>query len=225
MSKILIVEDDIDISSIEADYLELSNFNVDIESDGLKGYEMALNNNYDLIILDVMLPNMNGFEICRSLREKMNIPILMVTARSNEIDIIRGLGYGADDYIEKPFSPSVLVARVKAHLMGAKRRSSNITNFIEIDNIRLDIETHQVFKNNLEIKLKNKEFELLKYLMINRNHVYSKDELYEKIWGLDSLGDNATVTVHINRLREKLEDNPNNPKHLLTIWGVGYSFK
>ena len=225
MSKILIVEDDIDISSIEADYLELSNFNVDIESDGLKGYEMALNNNYDLIILDVMLPNMNGFEICRSLREKMNIPILMVTARSNEIDIIRGLGYGADDYIEKPFSPSILVARVKAHLMGAKRRSSNITNFIEIDNIRLDIETHQVFKNNLEIKLKNKEFELLKYLMINRNHVYSKDELYEKIWGLDSLGDNATVTVHINRLREKLEDNPNNPKHLLTIWGVGYSFK
>lgn len=225
MYKVLIVEDDLAISTIERDYLSLANFDVDVCDDGLKGYNMALSNDYDLIILDVMLPNMNGYDICMKLRDKIKTPIIFVTAKNNEIDIIRGLGIGADDYIEKPFSPSVLVAKIKSRIKQIERFSCNNFNEILVDNIKIDTLSHKIYKDDKEIILKNKEYELLLFLVKNKNHVFSHEEIYQNVWGVDSEGDNRTVAVHINRLRDKLEDDLNNPKHLCTMWGAGYYFK
>lgn len=225
MEKILIIEDDYDIASLEKDYLTLNNYSIDIENDGYLGYQKALNGNYDLIILDLMLPSMSGLEICEKIRDILTCPIIMVTAKVTDIDKLKGFKNGATDYIEKPFSPSILVAKVKAHLDQIKRIKGKENEFIQSDNIMINIATHQVLKNNKEIFLKNKEFELLLFLMKNKNVVFSKEQLYEKIWGMDALGDNATITVHINRLRKKIEDDFSNPKHLCTICGVGYCFK
>ncbi|MCC8081632.1 MAG: response regulator transcription factor [Lachnospiraceae bacterium] len=228
MSKILIVEDEEAIADLEKDYLELSGFEVELEHDGARGLERALNENFDMYILDLMLPGMDGFEICRRIRETKNIPILMVSAKKDDIDKIRGLGLGADDYVTKPFSPSELVARVKAHLARYERLiGSNIqeNDVIEIRGIRIDKTARRVWVNDEEKQFTTKEFDLLTFLAQNPNHVFSKDELFSKIWNMESIGDIATVTVHIKKIREKIEFDTAKPQYIETIWGVGYRFK
>ncbi len=227
MDRILIIEDDKAIAAIEKDYLEIEGFSVTVAEDGRKGLELGLSQNFDLILLDLMLPAIDGFTVCRRLREKINIPILMVTARQEDIDKIRGLGLGADDYIEKPFSPAVLVARVKANMAQYRRLSEkkNPPSEIKIGSIRINTGTRRVYADGREVELKNKEYELLLFLMENVDLVFDRETLYEKVWGLDAVGDNATVAVHINRLREKLEENPSEPRYIETVWGAGYRFR
>ena len=222
--QILIVEDDADIAAIERDYLELGGYAVTIAADGTSGLEMARSQNVDLILLDVMLPGVDGFTICKAVRAEKDIPILMVTARGEDVDKIRGLGFGADDYIEKPFSPSVLVARVKAHLAQYDRLkpATDSPQTITVGPLTADPATRRITKDGVEISLKNREYELLLFLMRHPEQVFSREDLYELIWGLESMGDNITVAVHINRLREKIEDTPAEPKLLQTVWGVGY---
>ena len=228
MSKVLIVEDEEAIAEIEKDYLKLSGFEVTVKSDGESGLESAMGEDYDICILDVMLPGVDGFEICRQVREKKNIPIIMVSAKKEDIDKIRGLGVGADDYMTKPFSPSELVARVKAHLARYERlvSSSNENNdVIEIRGIKIDKTARRVFVNGEEKVFTTKEFDLLTFLAEHPNHVYTKDELFKEIWDMDSIGDIATVTVHIKKIREKIEFDTSKPQYIETIWGVGYRFK
>lgn len=226
MDKILIIEDDVAIAEIERDYLELDGFAVEIAADGNVGLERGLSGEHSLILLDLMLPEMDGFVICRALREQIDVPILMVTARQEDIDKIRGLGLGADDYIEKPFSPSVLVARVKAHLARYRRLtgSERTSGEIQIGGIRLNEETHRVYVDGREVELTNKEYELLLFFMLNVDVVFSREQLYERIWGWDAMGDSATVAVHINRLRKKIEQDPANPRYIVSVWGAGYRF-
>lgn len=216
-----------DIAFIERDYLEMNGYHVTIASDGIQGCKEALSQTYNLILLDIMLPGMDGFEVCRQLRDKLDIPIVMVTAKREDIDKIRGLGFGADDYVEKPFSPSVLVARVKSRISQYNRLkgTGSRKGLITFGDITLNPDTHTVIVRGKEVALPNKEFQLLEFLMINADMVFSKETLYDKIWGMDSLGNTATVPVHINRLREAIEEDPNTPRHLMTIWGVGYKFK
>lgn len=226
MDKILIIEDDVAIAEIERDYLELDGFAVEIAADGNVGLERGLSGEHSLILLDLMLPGMDGFAICRALREQIDVPILMVTARQEDIDKIRGLGLGADDYIEKPFSPSVLVARVEAHLARYRRLtgSERTSGEIQIGGIRLNEETHRVYVDGREVELTNKEYELLLFFMLNVDVVFSREQLYERIWGWDAMGDSATVAVHINRLRKKIEQDPANPRYIVSVWGAGYRF-
>ena len=228
MSRILIVEDEVAIADLEKDYLELSGFDVEIENDGKKGLERALNEDFDLYILDLMLPEVDGFEICRQIREKKNTPILMVSAKKDDIDKIRGLGLGADDYVTKPFSPSELVARVKAHLARYERLiGSNVpeNDIVEIRGIRIDKTARRVWVNGEEKQFTTKEFDLLTFLAEHPNHVFTKEELFREIWDMESIGDIATVTVHIKKIREKIELNTAKPQYIETIWGVGYRFK
>ena len=222
----MIIEDDADIAAIEKDYLEVSGYDVEISDNGSDGMRAALNGNFDLIILDIMLPGMNGFDVCKNIRGKIDIPIMMLTARKSNIDKIKGLGFGADDYIEKPFSPSVFVARVKSRLAQYERlKGTADANKIILGNITLESDTHRVFVDEKEIVLPNKEFQLLEFLMTNANIVFSRETLYDRIWGMNSFGNTATVPVHINRLRDAVELDPAKPKHLITVWGVGYKFK
>lgn len=225
--RILIVEDDDDIASIERDYLEVGGYEVKVEENGTAGLTEALTGDYDLILLDIMLPGMDGFQIVRKLRDKIDIPIMMVTARRSDIDKIRRLGFGADDYIEKPFSPGVLVARVKSQLARYERLkgTGERRKKISIGGITLEPDTHRIFVRGEEKVLPNKEFQLLEFLMVHADVVFSRESLYTRIWGMDSLGNTSTVPVHINRLREAVEEDPSDPKHILTIWGVGYKFK
>ena len=228
MSRILIVEDEVAIADLEKDYLELSGFEVEIENDGTKGLERALHEEFDLFILDLMLPGVDGFEICKKIREIKNTPILMVSAKKDDSDKIRGLGLGADDYVTKPFSPSELVARVKAHLARYERLiGSNMpqNDIIEIRGIKIDKTARRVWVNGEEKQFTTKEFDLLTFLAENPNHVFTKEELFRKIWDMESIGDIATVTVHIKKIREKIEMNTNKPQYIETIWGVGYRFK
>lgn len=228
MSKILIIEDEEAIAELEKDYLELSDFDVVIENDGKKGMERALTEDYDLYILDLMLPGVDGFEICKKIRQIKNAPIIMVSAKKDDIDKIRGLGLGADDYMTKPFSPSELVARVKAHLARYDRlvgTGNNSNEVIEIRGLKIDKTARRVYVNGEEKPFTTKEFDLLTFLAQNPNHVYTKDELFRKIWDMDSIGDIATVTVHIKKIREKIEFDTSNPQYIETIWGVGYRFK
>ncbi|MDE7297214.1 MAG: response regulator transcription factor [Lachnospiraceae bacterium] len=228
MSRILIVEDEMAIAELEKDYLELSGFDVVIESSGDTGLERALREEFNLVILDLMLPKVDGFEICRQIREVKNVPVIMVSAKKDDIDKIRGLGLGADDYMTKPFSPSELVARVKAHmaryerLIGSNAKENEI---IEIRGIRIDKTARRVYVNGEEKTFTTKEFDLLTFLAENPNHVYTKEELFQKIWDMESVGDIATVTVHIKKIREKIEVNTSKPQYIETIWGVGYRFK
>ena len=228
MSKVLIIEDEIAIAELEKDYLELSGFEVETESDGTVGLKRALSEDFDMYILDLMLPGIDGFEICKQIREEKNTPILMVSAKNDDIDKIRGLGLGADDYITKPFSPSELVARVKAHLARYERLigSNQVENdVIEIRGIKIDKTARRVWINGEEKQFTTKEFDLLTFLAENPNHVFTKEELFRKIWDMESIGDIATVTVHIKKIREKIEMNTNKPQYIETIWGVGYRFK
>ena len=228
MSRILIVEDEVAIADLEKDYLELSGFEVEIENDGRSGLNRALNEEFDLFILDLMLPEVDGFEICRQIREKKNTPILMVSAKKDDIDKIRGLGLGADDYVTKPFSPSELVARVKAHLARYERLiGSNVpeNDIVEIRGIRIDKTARRVWVNSEEKQFTTKEFDLLTFLAEHPNHVFTKEELFREIWDMESIGDIATVTVHIKKIREKIELNTTKPQYIETIWGVGYRFK
>ena len=228
-AKILIIEDDKEIAAIEKDFLEISGFEVVIENDGLEGQKQALSGDFSLIILDLMLPRKDGMTICREIRNKIDIPILIVTAKIEDNDKIRGLGFGADDYIVKPFSPTELVARVKSHITRYKRLTSVSANLQKNDDIdfgwlRINNSTHRVYLNEEEITLANKEYDLLFLLTSNPDIVFSKERLYDKIWGENKYGDLKTVAVHINRLREKIEKNPNEPVHLQTVWGAGYRF-
>lgn len=228
MNKILIIEDDVAIAEIEHDFLEINDFNVKIETDGISGMNTALKEDFQLILFDLMLPGIDGFTICRKLREWLDIPILMVTAKKEDIDKIRGLGIGADDYIVKPFSPGELVSRVQAHIAVYNRLKGSVQEIqpdITVGAIRINPKSHRVFVKDKEIILKNKEYEFLLFLVTNADMVFDKETLYERIWGLDAMGDNATVVVHINRLREKIEDDPSNPHYIETVWGAGYRFK
>lgn len=227
MKNILIIEDEISIAELERDYLEINGFHVGIETSGEIGLYKALKQDYHLILLDIMLPEKNGFEICKHIRDVKDIPILLVTAKREDIDKIRGLGLGADDYIVKPFSPSELVARVKAHLSRYERLVGNerITAGIRVRGLKIDKASRQVFMNEKEIVLTNKEFDLLLFLVTHPNHVFSKDHLFERIWGLEAMGDVTTVTVHVRKIREKIEIDPSNPQYIETVWGAGYRFK
>lgn len=228
MSKILIIEDEEAIAELEKDYLELSGFEVSIENRGDAGLERALNEDFDLFILDLMLPEVDGFEICRKIRDKKNTPIIMVSAKKDDIDKIRGLGLGADDYMTKPFSPSEMVARVKAHLARYDRLIGSGTpenDVIELRGIKIDKTARRVWINGEEKNFTTKEFDLLTFLAENPNHVYTKEELFREIWDMESIGDIATVTVHIKKIREKIEYNTAKPQYIETIWGVGYRFK
>ncbi|MBR1770831.1 MAG: response regulator transcription factor [Lachnospiraceae bacterium] len=229
MSKILIIEDEEAIADLEKDYLELSDFQVDICNSGDEGLQTALAGEYDLVVLDLMLPGMDGFEICKAIREQKDIPILMVSAKKDDIDKIRGLGLGADDYMTKPFSPSELVARVKAHLARYERLVGTGTkqhnDVVEIRGIRIDKTARRVYVDGEERAFTTKEFDLLTFLAENPNHVFTKEELFREIWDMDSIGDIATVTVHIKKIREKIEKDSAKPQYIETIWGVGYRFK
>ncbi len=228
MSRILIIEDEESIAELEKDYLELSGFEVEMENQGEIGLNRALTEEFDLLILDLMLPGVDGFEICKRVREEKNTPIIMVSAKKDDIDKIRGLGLGADDYMTKPFSPSELVARVKAHLARYERLigSGNLQNeVIEIRGIKIDKTARRVYINGEEKNFTTKEFDLLTFLAQNPNHVFTKEELFSKIWDMESIGDIATVTVHIKKIREKIEYDTAKPQYIETIWGVGYRFK
>ena len=229
MSKrILIVEDEESIADLERDYLELSGFQVEVANDGETGLNKALKGEFDLIILDLMLPGVDGFEICREVRSQKNTPIIMVSAKKDDIDKIRGLGLGADDYMTKPFSPSELVARVKAHLSRYERLIGSgqpANEIIEIRGLKIDKTARRVWVAGEEKTFTTKEFDLLTFLAQNPNHVFTKEELFSKIWDMESIGDIATVTVHIKKIREKIEFNTAKPQYIETIWGVGYRFK
>ena len=228
MSRILIVEDESAIAELEKDYLELSGFEVEVANDGETGLQRAMNEEYDLIILDLMLPGVDGFEICRQVRNEKNTPIIMVSAKKDDIDKIRGLGLGADDYMTKPFSPSELVARVKAHMARYERLVGSVmeeNKIIEIRGIKIDTTARRVWIRGEEKSFTTKEFDLLTFLASHPNHVYTKDELFSEIWDMESIGDIATVTVHIKKIREKIEFDTSKPQYIETIWGVGYRFK
>ena len=228
MKKILIIEDEESIAELEKDYLELSGFEVEIDNDGESGLMKALQGEYDLFVLDLMLPGVDGFEICRKVREVKNTPIIMVSAKKEDIDKIRGLGLGADDYITKPFSPSEMVARVKAHLARYERLIGSgmpDNEIIEMRGLKIDKTARRVWVNGEERNFTTKEFALLTFLAPNPNHVYTREELFSKIWDMESIGDIATVTVHIKKIREKIEFNTAKPQYIETIWGVGYRFK
>ena len=230
MKKILIVEDDLSIAELEKDYLELEGFEVAICSNGVDGLNALKTNEFDLLILDVMLPKIDGFTILRSIQEDKDIPILLVSAKKEDIDKIKGLSLGADDYITKPFNPSELVARVKSHIRNYERIKNKFkvgpkSNTIIIRGLEIKKDFRQVFINSLEINLTQKEFDILLYLAENPNRVFSKDELFEKIWGFDALSDTATVTVHIARVREKIEVSTSVPQYIETVWGSGYRLR
>jgi DNA-binding response OmpR family regulator len=228
LKRILIIEDEMSIAELERDYLEIDGFRVDIENRGDTGLQRALQEPYDLILLDVMLPVVDGFEICRKIRSVQDTPILMVSAKKEDIDKIRGLGLGADDYIIKPFSPGELVARVKAHLNRYERLMGNRVNTneeIRIRGLTIDKTSRRVYVNEKEVVFTTKEFDLLAFLAVHPNRVFSKDHLFEQVWGFDSMGDIATVTVHIRKVREKVELDPSNPQYIETVWGAGYRFK
>ncbi len=228
MNKILIIEDEQAIAELEKDYLELSGFSVEVSNDGAEGLTKALKDDYKLVILDLMLPSMDGFEICKAIRAEKHTPIIMVSAKKDDIDKIRGLGMGADDYMTKPFSPSELVARVKAHLARYDRLvTSNVqeNTMVEIRGLKIDVTARRVWIDGTEKTFTTKEFDLLTFLASNPNRVYSKDELFSEIWDMESIGDIATVTVHIKKIREKVEKETSSPQYIETIWGVGYRFK
>lgn len=226
MQQILIIEDEMNIAELERDYLEVNGFESDIATTGEEGLKLARSNTYNLILLDLMLPGIDGFALSSELRKTLDIPILMVTARREDIDKIRGFNQGADDYIVKPFNPNELVARVKAHISRYDRliNHEKKQNDIQIRGLIIHSESRRVLVNGEEKICTAKEFDLLQFLATNPNIVFSKEHLFERIWGYDAIGDNSTVTVHIRKIREKIEEDPSHPQFIETIWGVGYRF-
>jgi DNA-binding response OmpR family regulator len=229
MKRILIIEDEKSIAELERDYLEINGYSVDIVLTGDEGLRQALDQSYDLILLDLMLPNIDGFEICKRLRAEKDIPIIMVSAKKEDYDKVRGLGLGADDYLVKPFSPNEMIARVKAHLSRYERLSmrqpQTVNREIFIRGLYIDQVSRRVFINNKEVIFTTKEFDLLTFMALNPNQVFSKEQLFEKLWGMESTGDISTVTVHIRKIREKIEQDSSNPQYIETLWGAGYRFK
>lgn len=227
MNRILIIEDDQSIAELQRDYLEIDGMTVEIETNGQKGLNRALHEQFNLILLDIMLPDLNGYEICKKIRESKEIPILIVSAKTEDIDKIRGFGLGADDFIVKPFSPSELVARVKAHLSRYNRlvQKDMNDNELQIRGLVINQQSRKILVEGEEKFFTTKEFNLLTFLASNPNKVFSKDHLFDRIWGFDSIGDNSTVTVHIRKIREKIEKDPSNPDYIETVWGAGYRFK
>lgn len=227
MSKVLIIEDDKNILELEKDYLEASGFDVSVAVSGDKGLEMALNEKFDIILLDIMLPNIDGFDICKRVRAEKNIPIILISAKKSELDKVDGLGFGADDYIVKPFSPKELVARVKAHLARYERltKGAEQGNTLSFEKLRLSKASGEAFFDGINLNLTKKEFDVL-WLMVSRpDAVFTKNELFERVWGYDSLGDTSTLTVHINRLRDKIKEISPDADYIKTIWGRGYRLK
>ena len=233
MATILLAEDDREIANLERDYLNMSGYEVEIAADGEEAEQMLNQKSYDLLILDIMMPKKSGYDLCREYRDKIDIPILMVTAKTESVDKIRGLGLGADDYVVKPFDPMELVARVKSHLARYDRLTHRSEKkeeeeydandyMLQIGDLKIMTKSWKVIRGDEEIHFPNREFELLKYLALNPNIVFSKEHLFERIWGYDYTSDAATVTVHINRIREKIEEDPKNPKIIETVWGAGY---
>ena len=229
MNRILIIEDDEDIANLEKDYLEKDGFEADIAVKGDEGLRLALSGDYDCIILDLMLPKVDGFEICRRIRTEKNIPVIMISAKKDDMDKISGLGLGADDYMTKPFSPKEMVARVKAHMERYRRLTNDPVKkkhgIIEIRGLRIDPDARLVWVNGEEKMFTARELSLLIFLAQHPNHVYTKDELFKEIWGMDSFGDVSTVTVHVRKIREKIETDPARPQYIETIWGMGYRFR
>ncbi len=230
MKKILIIEDDANICELEKDYLEANGFEVSTASDGTEGLEDALKNDYNLILLDIMLPGTDGMEVCRRIRDTKDVPILLVSAKKEELDKITGLGYGADDYIVKPFSPKELVARVIAHISRYERLTSKAESAaeeaktIETDGLRLDGKSRRAFVDGTELNLTNKEFDLLYFLAASPDTVFTKEELFNKIWNYDSIGETSTITVHVNRIRDKIKEVNPDIDFIHTVWGKGYRF-
>ncbi|MCK0471190.1 response regulator transcription factor [Halalkalibacter sp. APA_J-10(15)] len=227
MGKILIIEDELSIAELQKDYLELNGFQVDIENDGESGLNQALKHHYDLIVLDLMLPGMSGFDICKEIRQSKETPVLMVTARTEEIDIIRGLGLGANDYMKKPFSTNEFVARIKAQLdryRCLKGENKKGKSEIRIRDLVIDQLSRKVYVNENDVYFRVKEFELLFYMASHPGRIFTKDELFEQIWGMDAISDNATVTVHIGKIRDKIAQQSTSYEYIETVWGVGYRF-
>ncbi len=227
--KILIIEDEKNIAELERDYLEANGYEANMVYDGHTGLAQLKEGNYNLVLLDMMLPGIDGFEVCREIRKFTDIPVLLVSAKREDIDKIRGLGIGADDYVTKPFSPSELVARVGAHIARYERLTAKAApdenNEINVGSLHIDKNARRVYVNNEEISMTNKEFDLLLFLAQNPNVVFSKEVLFDKIWGLNSIGETSTVTVHINRIRDKVEQDTTNPQYIETVWGAGYRFR
>lgn len=226
MKRILIIEDDLDIAELERDYLQLNGYKAEIVQDGLQGLKKAVSGMYDVVVVDLMLPNKNGFEIIKEIRRSKEIPIIVVSARNDDIDKIRGLDFGADDYLTKPFSPAELAARIKAHITRYKRLKGNMAKSEVIQHKGLEINTasHKVLVNGREIQLTTKEYELLVFLASNPNIVFSKEHIFETIWGDQYHSDTATVAVHIQKIRKKIEKDSSNPEYIETLWGTGYRF-
>lgn len=229
MKKILIVEDDLNIQTLEKDYLEANSFSVQTAADGITGLTAALTNDFDLVLLDIMLPGMDGLEVCKKIRDKKDIPIILVSAKKEDLDKIKGLGFGADDYIVKPFSPSELVARVIAHIsryqrLTAKEEKHDDSKIITIDKLKLDKNARRAFVGDTEITLTNKEFDLMYFLAKSPDNVYSKEQLFNEIWYYDSIGETSTITVHVNRIRDKIKEIDPNLDYIHTVWGKGYRF-
>ena len=231
MKKVLIVEDDKLIADLERDFLFASGYEADCAMDGRKGLQLFDENDYDAVLLDVMVPQIDGINLCRIIREKSNVPVIMVTAKKEDIDKIKGLAVGADDYVVKPFSPTELVARVNAHIgihekLRDEYQQKELSNeMIIIKNLKIDISARRVFKDEKEVFLTNKEFELLQFFLDNPHIALSKEKIFDRVWGWDAVGDVSTVTVHVNRLRDKIEQNPSDPTLIQTVWGLGYRFE
>lgn len=230
MGKILIIEDDMGIYELERDYLEIEGYEVDIETNGIDGLRSALSNEYELILLDIMIPRKDGFAVCRDIRKEKEIPIIMVSAKREDIDKIRGLGLGADDYIIKPFSPAELVARVKSHIQRYNRIRNSLRPVVEVEtkiiagSLEIMLDSHQVFLGGFEVSLTPREYDILVLLASSPNRVFTKEEVFESIWGIESLGETSTIMVHINRLRAKIDTQFQGEEYIDTVWGVGYRF-
>ncbi|ACV63507.1 two component transcriptional regulator, winged helix family [Desulfofarcimen acetoxidans DSM 771] len=226
MKRILIIEDDLHIAELERDYLQLNGFKADIVQDGVQGLKKALPGNYDVIIVDLMLPGKDGYEIIREIREKLDVPVVVVSAKDEDVNKIRGLEYGADDYLTKPFSPGELVARIKSHIRRYERLKGNHVPSEVIIHRGLEINTasHRVYLNGQQVQMTTREYELLLFLASNPGIVFSKEHILVSIWGDDYFGDTATVAVHIQKIRKKIEKDPSNPEFIETLWGTGYRF-
>lgn len=226
-SKVLIIEDEKDIAFIIRDYLSVHHFEVLLAETGKEAIYTIENNNPDFIILDLTLPDCDGIELCRQIRDNSNVAILILSARDNDTDKVLGLGFGADDYMTKPFSLSELVARINAHLRKQDRLLQDQVNnkeIIQIENMEISKKEHTFTRDQKQIQLSAKEFELLYFLIKNRNQVFSKSQLLDAVWGYATFGDENTITVYIRRLREKIEKNPSTPVYIQTVWGIGYKF-